>query len=297
MSRNKTIAYRLRWLLLILGIVFTFAGIVYVAIPALYEDHDIKTPVETAGLVGTPWMLILGFDRPYSMSLDTMLFLGVFFLSQWFFLRPKKNWVPRLLQDGRPLKSSAIAAGIIAMLLSFGAIATLLEIVGLWDLRTTNGQGVRHHFFLTCWIIMILLWAFWSVVFLIYWRGGDRYQWMNKIIRALVAGSLLELFVTIPAHIYVTRQDDCYCCRGTYTGLVFGGTVLIWTFGPGVVLLFAREKYRLVSVRLNPRCTECGYELRGTIDAGKDICPECGAAVDVSAKEYEESSMPSESST
>jgi len=49
-------------------------------------------------------------------------------------------------------------------------------------------------------------------------------------------------FVSVP--VYATRQDDCYCARGSYTGLVFGATVLLWAFGPGVFLLFVREKRR-----------------------------------------------------
>ncbi len=62
------------------------------------------------------------------------------------------------------------------------------------------------------------------------------------MIRGLIGGSVLELFVAIP--VYATRQDDCYCARGSYAGVIFGGTVLVWAFGPGVLFLFAREKER-----------------------------------------------------
>jgi len=27
------------------------------------------------------------------------------------------------------------------------------------------------------------------------------------------------------------------------------------------------------------RCLECEYDLRGTVDAGNDVCPECGAVI------------------
>ena len=39
-------------------------------------------------------------------------------------------------------------------------------------------------------------------------------------------------------------DNDCYCATGSYTGLILGGTVLLWTFGPGLVLMFLREKDR-----------------------------------------------------
>jgi hypothetical protein len=65
---------------------------------------------------------------------------------------------------------------------------------------------------------------------------------MGRVVRGLIAGSVLEMLVAVP--IYVTREDDCYCARGSYAGLVFGVTVILWAFGPGVFLLFMREKRR-----------------------------------------------------
>jgi len=59
---------------------------------------------------------------------------------------------------------------------------------------------------------------------------------------ATIAGSLLEVFVSIP--VYATRQEQCYCARGSYAGLVLGTTALLWAFGPGIFLLFLREKQR-----------------------------------------------------
>jgi len=73
------------------------------------------------------------------------------------------------------------------------------------------------------------------------------------------------------------RQRECYCCRGTYTTLILAGTVLLWAFGPGIVLLYMREKYR--QQRLLPTCFQCGYDLRGTVSAGRTECPECGQTI------------------
>ena len=99
------------------------------------------------------------------------------------------------------------------------------------------------------------------------------------MIRALIAGSILEVFIAVPVHVWaVNRQQDCYCCRGTYTTLVLAGTMLLWAFGPGIVLLYWREKYR--RERLLPTCDQCGYDLRGTVAAGRDECPECGEKIE-----------------
>jgi len=94
------------------------------------------------------------------------------------------------------------------------------------------------------------------------------------LIRALVAGSVLETVVAIPVHIWATRQHGCYCERGTYTTLVLSGTLLLWAFGPGIVLLYLRERYR--RERLTPFCDRCGYNLTGNLSG---VCPECGEPV------------------
>ena len=92
-----------------------------------------------------------------------------------------------------------------------------------------------------------------------------------------VKGSFLEMFVGIGVFAWNPQKEDCYCARGSYTALIFGGTVLLWCFGPGIILLFLREKYR--RERLFPTCDHCGYDLRGTLAAGRTECPECGAKI------------------
>ena len=93
---------------------------------------------------------------------------------------------------------------------------------------------------------MVLLWALWAAVFHHLWRNLDHRTAVSRTTRALLAGTVLELLVAAPIHAWAMRKDDeCYCARGSYTGLVFGGTVLIWLFGPGIVLLAMRERKRV----------------------------------------------------
>ena len=130
------------------------------------------------------------------------------------------------------------------------------------------------------WATMLALWVIWSIVFFIYWRQGDRYTQMGRMIRGLLAGSFLETFVATGVQVWNPNQEDCYCARGSYTGVVFGLAVLLWCFGPGIVLLFMREHYRRAQLTgAHPVCLDCGYDLRGTIEANRSTCPECGATV------------------
>ena len=57
-----------------------------------------------------------------------------------------------------------------------------------------------------------------------------------------------------------------------YTTPVFAGTVVLWAFGPGIILLYMRERYR--HARPFPSCRKCGYDLT---DNNPGVCPECGA--------------------
>ena len=163
-----------------------------------------------------------------------------------------------------------------AMLLTAGVVTTLLEIPKWWfddDWLPDNELVVLSLFY----GIPLIVWLVWSVVFLIYWRQGDHYTQLGKMIRGLLGGSVLELIAATAVYVWNPQKEDCYCSRGSYTGLVFGGTVALWCFGPGIVLLFMREKYR--RAKLLNLCTDCGYDLRGSIPAGSTTCPECGAPI------------------
>lgn len=61
--------------------------------------------------------------------------------------------------------------------------------------------------------------------------------------RYLFRGSILELVVAVPAHILARHRD--YCCAGaqTFIGIAFGISVMLFSFGPGVLFLCA-ERWR-----------------------------------------------------
>ena len=90
------------------------------------------------------------------------------------------------------------------------------------------------------------------------------------VVRALIRGSCLELLIAIPTHGFAYRRvtNNCYCGLGSYTGLVFGSAVLLWAFGPGLALLYWREKARREPI-LRRLCPRCGANL----NAGPCGCP------------------------
>ncbi len=272
-------AYRMRRLILIAGLLYVILGLGWITSPYwgehVFGDSPFGHESIFAGLMGTPltpgalWEL-----EDWQYAVNVVLFMGLLMLAQWAFLRPGKGFTVRLTQEGRPLKTAIITAAIMAMLLSTGGIALLMELPNLWQpvMEAHDGKGVFY-----IWAGMLIIWIFWAVIFFIYWRQGDRYTQLGKMIRALIVGSILEVFIAVPIHVWAARQRECYCCRGTYTTLVLAGTVLLWAFGPGIILLYWREKYR--RTRLLPSCENCGYDLRGTVAAGRTECPECGMKI------------------
>lgn len=279
--------------LLTVGVVLLLGGVVWVSLPLVAGR-------EAIGLLG-----VIGFSSESAAVYAAVLlvYLGLFFCTQWMFLRPRKQWTMRQTLAGRPMKRSILAAALIASLLSVGAIATVLEIPNWWRFVITTNGDVKSavdssdsslpqqvptpqstssstapddaQFRVWPGLLAIgIAWAVWVFLFWRYWKAGDRYTQLTRMIRGLLVGSILEVFVATAVHAFTYRRDDCYCCRGSYTGLVFGGTVLLWVFGPGIVLLYKREKYR--QRLLVPVCLECGYDLRGIT---ADKCPECGEAI------------------
>jgi len=247
MTRHQSIAYRLRWLLLIVGLTALAGGIAFLArIEPLEGD---------AGLAFTPAMIPgIGDDEP-GYWWNFALYLGVFFITQWLFLCPRGSWRIQMHDTGRSMWASILTAAFIAMVLTTAGVATLMEIPNKWVwLYETEST------FYCLWAAMGCVWLLWTVVFYLYWRGGDRYTRMTKMIRALIAGSIVELLVAAPVQAMVYDRDDCHCARGSYTGLVFGGTVLLWAFGPGIVLLFLREKYRREQITPTDQSDDCSSD-------------------------------------
>jgi len=238
MTKAQTIAYRFRQIILVVGILFTIAGIIWAILPLLLSNAS-----DFAGLLGTVLIINkLAGESELAYGINFVIVVGLVLLAQWAFLRPGKGWTIRMATVGRPLKTSIFAAGVIAMLLTVGFVALLLELPNWWE----GIVGAESYWCIICvWIAMLIIWGIWSLIFFVYWRQGDRYTQLGRMIRGLVAGSILETIIAVPVHIWATRQRECYCCRGTYTTLILAATVLIWAFGPGIVLLYMREKCRI----------------------------------------------------
>jgi hypothetical protein len=170
-------------------------------------------------------------------AIHLAIFLGSMLATQWMFLRPRRGWTVALGETARPMKAAVVAAAFIAMMLTVGLIATLVELVNLWDDLIDHDWAVPT--------AALIVWISWALVFHAYWRKATRFEQLRAMAHGLIVGSILELIVASGVFIWKSDEDDCWCARGSYAGLVFGATVMIWAFGPGLIFLFLREaRYR-----------------------------------------------------
>jgi len=160
----------------------------------------------------------------------------------------------------------ALTAGFLMglLFLAMGAVAleTLFFDKGSPEMFMAAGAGA------------LLSWAVWFVVFLRYAQVHDDASRIVRVVDRLIAGSIAELLVAVPCHVYV--RDQKYCCAGfgTFVGIATGLSVLFFAFGPGVFFLFVKRARRLQGAhaelpRLLPDFNAHLSELNGeTKDAG-----------------------------
>jgi uncharacterized BrkB/YihY/UPF0761 family membrane protein len=93
-------------------------------------------------------------------------------------------------------------------------------------------------------VTVLASWGIWAMVFAVYYRRAPHR--MANAIHWLIAGSVLELLVAVPAHVIVRRRHDCSAPGVTAFGIITGTAVMLMCFGPAIVTLFLhrRQRYR-----------------------------------------------------
>lgn len=266
-----------RWILLALYLLLIFAW--YFVTLSVLDPLGFRFDLDSK-------LLDFGASTLVLFGLQFLLLLGA----------PQVHW-PRSRRR-RSIFVSLAAGSVIAMLLSIGAVLALVSL----NKVVNHSEAFQDNFTVVAigpttapappppkinwrtdvpwgWIGVVLTgWAFWFVVFAFVGRG----QWVrgfSRMYRVLVAGTVLELLITIPIDVQIRRRTNCYCGEGTFFSLAIGLTAVLWAFGPGVAILFLiRQRQRLLEAG---RCLQCGYSLQGL---ESDRCPECGTRFNVVAQ-------------
>jgi len=132
------------------------------------------------------------------------------------------------------LAVSVVAGSMLFALLSFAAISAGGAAVAgdkffdwFWD---TEMEVV--------WVFLAF-WLVWGVLFYLYFRNSAAVT--TRIVSWLLKGSVLELLIAVPCHVWVRRRGDCSAPMATSFGIVTGIAVMLLAFGPSVLLLYKKR--------------------------------------------------------
>lgn len=93
------------------------------------------------------------------------------------------------------------------------------------------------------------LWVAWGIVFYLHFRKSAPDS--SRIVSWLLKGSVLELLIAVPCHVWVRRREDCSAPVATSFGIVTGIAVMILSFGPSVLLLYKKRLDGYANTRAN----------------------------------------------
>ncbi len=149
--------------------------------------------------------------------------------------------IPVDLSNKRPVgkRSLWLQVGVSAfsMALLFVGLATALSeaMKGETSFNWING---------TFWGVLAVSWIAWAFIFSTWSRKMEPKPLVQRTCRTLFRGSVLQLLIVVPCHIYVRSKDYCCAGLGTALGLACGLAVMLVSFGPAVYFLYAEQLKR-----------------------------------------------------
>jgi hypothetical protein len=192
------------------------------------------------------------------------LWIAVLGTGQFLLLLLPINIAERRLPARRPLKIPVIVTAFFLANLVFAGIFSILCAIftdhafDYFDLsvlfhqtsqpaNNNSGNGTLLTMFLT----VLIFWLIWAVIFRRATKADAPDALLQRALRWLLRGSILELIIAVPSHVIVRRRDDCCAPAGTFWGIATGISVMLLCFGPGVFYLFA-ERMGKMKPRENP---------------------------------------------
>jgi hypothetical protein len=143
--------------------------------------------------------------------------------------------IPVKLSAKKPVKQRSIIlttvlAGILMTILLVSLIYSVTELIIGHEVNKLNYTPL---------LVILGIWIFWSVVFIVKGKTLGIENSYNKQMKILKGTSILTVIIAIPSHIIVRSRD--YCCAGMFTalGLICGFSVMLLSFGPGIIILYA----------------------------------------------------------
>jgi len=135
----------------------------------------------------------------------------------------------------RKLLIPVVTCGLLLCLLMLAALGSLLFAFTGDDADKIVGPK------LLALLPLPFLWCVWGWIFLAFYKTRDPEALIARLMKGMLRGSIVELLVAVPSHVIVRHRNDCCAPLGTFAGIVTGLSLLLMSFGPGVLFLFARR--------------------------------------------------------
>jgi len=201
------------------------------------------------------FLVYFAFDKTTQPVVETItmfrewgywLWIGISVVSQILLLA-----VPVALAERRPRSRRQLLVPVItaAFLFAFVCVSAVAALVaGIWGdhdkmFALLGEQGNRQIWAL--FIYLLVAWTVWAVVFRRFLAAADTEALIRRLMRWLLRGSILELLVAVPSHVAARHRQDCCAPAVSFWGIVTGLTVMLLSFGPGVLFLFVERVRRL----------------------------------------------------
>ncbi|MCZ6559334.1 MAG: hypothetical protein O6931_00400 [Gammaproteobacteria bacterium] len=200
-------------------------------------------------LTGESITWIVSFDDlDWDLSAaETLISLGLVFLPVLGLLIAQAVLfasVDRSFRRTKPkasLKRTVWATALATGLLTAGAlISVAFAIDTAWQSQLVDSGSVTI-LLIFSWIPA---WIIWGLAFNRY--VNDEESLVHKMLSRLLAGSVLELLVAVPCHVYIRYKEECSAPIFSGWGIITGIAVMLLALGPGVLLLYRKrlEQYK-----------------------------------------------------
>jgi len=147
--------------------------------------------------------------------------------------------IPVKVQRERPVARRAVWTTAIAAAAMFALLVTCILVsaaAAIWGDDILEGSVFGA-------IIggLALNWSVWSWVFRRFARDTAPKNYVERLIKWLYRGSLLELLIAVPSHIIVRHRNVCCAHLFTALGIAAGLAVALIAYGPGLYFLYAKR--------------------------------------------------------
>ena len=159
--------------------------------------------------------------------------------------------IPVALGERRPRSRRNLMGPVVTAAFLFAVIcisAVTAACCGIWgdQIKLFNLYGITGN--RPGWALvtyLIVTWTVWTLVFRRFADVVNPEALTPRLMRWLLRGSILELLVAVPSHVVSRNRHDCCAPVGTFWGIATGITVMLLSFGPGVLFLFVARMRRL----------------------------------------------------